>query len=216
MTAHGNHLLLFVMRSQPSLKKPLYSHTRGLSFIRRPLLLSPTWQREINSSPLTHLYLTLLATLIVARGWEPLQAKDREMTRERKKYKRNYCEWCSIVSTWPKLKTNMRYVTKSSGLGSSPGYPLDPVSPPKLLFSSTQWRRQQTQKVSVCVGPGLSPLNSVSPLTSTQVPQVLRIGPVLFPERYHDIGLQWPQTQTVIVADSHKQAYKTHAHTHLA
>lgn len=38
---------------------------------------------------------------------------------------------------------------------------------------------------------------------------------VLFPKRYHDSGLEWPQTQTIIVIHSHKQASKhTNTHTH--
>lgn len=45
---------------------------------------------------------------------------------------------------------------------------------------------------------------------STQVPQVLMIEPVQY-EQYHDTGLQWPQTQTVIAIASQKQEYKIHA-----
>lgn len=37
------------------------------------------------------------------------------------------------------------------------------------------------------------------------------MGPVLHHEQYHDSGLQWPQTQTVIVIASHKQEYRIHA-----
>lgn len=38
-------------------EKNQYSHTQGLSFIRRPLLPSPTWQRQINpfKTPFLHI-----------------------------------------------------------------------------------------------------------------------------------------------------------------
>lgn len=84
------------------------------------------------------------------------------------------------------------------------------VSTKALVFQYTVVETADTV-VSVCVGLGLSPLDSASPLTSTQVPQVLRIRPVLLREQYPDIGHQWPQTQTVIVIASHKQEYKLHA-----
>lgn len=40
VTACGNQLLLFVMQCEASLQNPQHSHTRGSSFISRPLLLS--------------------------------------------------------------------------------------------------------------------------------------------------------------------------------
>lgn len=134
MTAHDNRLLLFATQRQPSLAVPPRSHTQALSFIKRPPSLPAL---------LTRLYLTIPATSNVAWDWR--HGSEKKKKRRKKVVQEEYCEWCSVVSTWAKLKTNMRYVTKGSGWVAAQGYPLDPVSPPKLLFSSTQWRRQQTQ-----------------------------------------------------------------------
>lgn len=164
----SNHFLLF-MKCQLSLEDPTNSHTR--LFLRvKARLLSPYRQREINTppTPLHH---------ITAWGWERLQRKYRRMTWERKKVQEEYCEWDCIVSTRPKPKTNTRYVTKSSGLASRPGVPLrSSVSTKALVFQYTVTETADTVGKCLCRAR-LSPSDSVSPLTSTQVPQVLRVGP---------------------------------------
>lgn len=147
VTAHDNCLLLFATQQKPSLAVPPRSHTQALSFIRRPLsFVSEMTQRRL-IPPTPHSLCTFTSQyrppqMLPETGDMGARKKKR---RRKKVVQEEYCEWCSVVSTWAKLKTNMRYVTKGSGWVAAQGYPLDPVSPPKLLFSSTQWRRQQTQ-----------------------------------------------------------------------
>lgn len=55
-----------------------------------------------------------------------------------KKFKRNIVSDTVSFQHEPKLKTNMRWEPNTRVWVGAQGYPLDPVSPPKLLFSSTQ------------------------------------------------------------------------------
>lgn len=69
----------------------------------------------------------------------------------REKIQEEYCERYSIVSTRPKPKTNMRYVTKSSGLGRSPGVPLgSSVSTKALVFQYTVTETADTVGKCLC------------------------------------------------------------------
>lgn len=145
VTAHDNCLLLFATQQQPSLAVPPRSHTQALSFIRRPLsFVSEMTQRRLIPPHSLRTFSSQYRPRRMLPETGDMGARKKKR-RRKKVVQEEYCEWCSVVSTWAKLKTNMRYVTKGSGWVAAQRYPLDPVSPPKLLFSSTQWRRQQTQ-----------------------------------------------------------------------
>lgn len=78
LTACGNRLLLFVMQWEASLENPRHSHTRGSSFISRPLLLSLTWQSVVSNVYLAQRRLTRLDTLLLAWGRQQIQIGKRE------------------------------------------------------------------------------------------------------------------------------------------
>lgn len=193
------------------LKVPPYSCTRGFSFIRRPFFCLHTDNKRL--IPLTHLC-SYFGPPCCCLGLGTTSEKILEDDMGEEKIQEEYCEWCSIVSTSPKPKTNTRYVTKSSGLGSSSGVPLGTsVSAKALVFQYTVTETADAVGKCLCRARP-KPLDSVSLLTSTQVPQVLRVGPVFCSLcANHDTGPQWPQTQTVIVTESHKQAC-THKGAH--
>lgn len=132
MTAEGIHFLLFVWLS--SLRPPIFSHAR-LCFYQEVLPLCLNWQQKINT-PHTPLLIFWATLLMLGVGNHFREKTGRWHGRE--KIQQEYCEWYSIVSTWAKPKTNTRYVTKSSGLGSSSGVPLgSSVSAKALVFQYT-------------------------------------------------------------------------------
>lgn len=140
MTAHGNRLLLFVMQRQPSLKRK--KKTRTLT--RKARLLSggpfgrlqPDRDRLIPpKTPFLHIigYLECCSWLGTTSN-----KKEGDDTGEHKKKTRKRLRAMQYRFNMTYAENKHERCNKKLKPGYQPkGYPLDPVSPPKLLFSST-------------------------------------------------------------------------------